>query len=427
MTQLKSFHQLLIVFALFSFLFSQGCKESLSECDRNNLGSGNGEEEPTAYCPLVYSSETPMGPSGSIFDKQKFINALEDSISSAVGYQIAVGYNGGIIGTASGGFARKKIDCIYFMSDCNIFNIASQTKSFTTAALLQLLTANNLTVDDLIWPYLPSDWVLPAYVKKLSFRHCLGHRTAVPGTNSDGKSTTNFAGLKLSFTSDAVDSLVVDSNPDNNKYRYLNADLAIMRLIIPALWKNLPDADNELKSAPAITDALSKKYYEKYMKTKVFEPVGVVDAEQKAPGGKDNTLHYFSSGNNAGAAFETDWTTHGGGGGWFMRASDIVKIIMGMWENDEVLSPENRIIMMDHPTLGWKQGFTTERNTTRGRAFSHGGDLGASDGEQVHGAFAILPDGIYVNMMVNSNIPGYNKANSTTLFRIICNAYNEAW
>ena len=163
------------------------------------------------------------------------------------------------------------------------------------------------------------------------------------------------------------------------------------------------------------------------MKTKLFQPVGVVDAEQVAPGNDEMTLYYDLNSSDPGDEYVQDWRSHGGGGGWYMRASDIVKVIMGMWENNAILSPANRNIMMDHPTFGWKQGFNEERNTSRGRAFGHGGDLAYKNEGHMHGVFAILPDGIYADIMINSTFPDDPDRGSSSLFRIICDAYEGAW
>ncbi|MFN0057736.1 MAG: serine hydrolase domain-containing protein [Planctomycetota bacterium] len=64
-----------------------------------------------------------------------------------------------------------------------LFEIASATKQFTGAAILKLVEAKKLKLDDSIAMHLPN---IPDDCKKITVRHLLQHTSGIPGTNAEG-------------------------------------------------------------------------------------------------------------------------------------------------------------------------------------------------------------------------------------------------
>lgn len=402
---------------------------SISACKKENSPNecGGGEGDGFEVCQNQVDLGIEEGITFAAGGKKLNVYKMVDSISATlknrvVGYQIAVCYNGQVVAAQAWGYAKRVPDCPVLMDDCSKFNIASQSKTITTAALLQLLDANNLTVDSAIAPYLPSGWAVSGYMSRLRFRHFISHRTAFPGTNSATPSTSNWNACKTFVESTPQPAVCPNpNNPDQNAFDYRNCNLAIMRIIIPALWRKLPTAPAELKNAPAITDALCQKYYEQYVQQYVLTPAGVsASLKQSSPG---DVLFYDWTSTDAGDDYFTDWTLHGGGGGWVMNAAKLARTMYAIGYNDAVCTPANRAIMQSHPTLGWRGGFTNTANTTQGLAFGHGGDLNSQGGE-MHGNYAILPNGITVSVMINSDDPDGGQGND--LFNYIINAFEGA-
>lgn len=360
---------------------------------------------------------------GTKLNVDAMVTAIAANLKNRVtGYQIAV-CNGGTIAAAEAwGSAKQWPDCYVQMNDCSRFNIASQSKTITTAALLQLLDANGLTIDSAVAPYLPNGWQRTAYMNRLCFRHFLSHRTAFAGANSATPTTSDWNACKTFVESVPQPAMCPNQNiPDQNTFDYKNCNLALMRIIIPTLWKNLNSAPAELKNAATITDALCTKYYELYVQQFVLAPSGATGTlTQTNPG---NVLFYNYGTLDAGDEYFLDWTGHGGGGGWVMNAVNVARTMHAIGYKDAVCTPANRAIMRGHPTLGWRAGFLNTTTTSQGVANGHGGDLNSQQGE-MHGNYAILPNGVVVSVMINSDDPDGNQAND--LFNYIINAYEDA-
>ncbi len=362
-------------------------------------------------------------PTGGTLDVYEMLTKISAKLDKkVVGYQIAVNVNGLTRATSAYGKAKQSPDCEITMTDCSKFNIASQTKTITVAALLKLLDANGLTVDSSVSAYLPTAWTRTSYMNRLRFRHFISHRTAFPGSNSANPNTSNWDACKTFVESTPQPAFCTNpSNPDGNGFDYKNCNMALMRIIIPTLWRNLATAPAELKNAPQITDELCKKYYELYVKQFILIPANAAGSlKQSSP---NDVLYYTFGSKDAGDDYYLDWTGHGGGGGWVMNAVDLAKTMYAIGNNDAICTSANRAIMRNHPTLGWSGGFTNAFNTTRGLAFGHGGDLNSQGGE-MHGNFAILPNGVVVAVMINSDDPDGGESND--LFTYIINAYESS-
>lgn len=415
----------IVVTIVVGACFALSCKEDTvgGDCPREDNGSGSGVQTFVDCTPAVLGSD-PSGAAGGIFNTTAFLDMIEDSLDGVLGYQIAVGWNGSIVGTRSFGTARSTEDCILDFNQCNRMNGASIAKNLTAAATLKLLEANNLTVDSLVAPHLPASWDPTTYAKALSFRHFLAHRSALPSANNNFGTTLSYSGLQTFVQSTELDEEINDpADPDQNTYVYKNANFALMRIVIPQLWKNLPDAPQELKDAVEITDELSKKYYEQYIKTKLLAPSGVNEATLNMDGNDEATLYYDFAASEAGTGYTFDWRGIAGGGGWWISARDLVKYMQGIQNNDAILSPANRTLMYGHPTLGWRFGFNRSIDTSRGTGQGHGGSIGS----YLSGVLFHMPENISICIMANSDHPTQPNYGNNMLQSWIGNCYDAAW
>lgn len=103
--------------------------------------------------------------------------------SEVVGFSgsVLAARDGQVIAAASAGFAD--IERTNPNTPATFFELASVTKQFTAAAVLQLEQQNKLTLDDPISKHLPG---VPANCSAITVRHLLQHTTGIPGSNSQG-------------------------------------------------------------------------------------------------------------------------------------------------------------------------------------------------------------------------------------------------
>ncbi|MEZ5006984.1 MAG: serine hydrolase [Chitinophagales bacterium] len=426
---MRNYINKLIVVCIFAMgWISQSChSDDVSLCPRDgDDGGAGGNTSEYVYCESAVIGSNPIGIAGGTFNTNVFLNMMDSLLNGIVGYQVAVGWNEQIVGLRSVGNARNENDCILRFNECNRMNGASIAKNLTAAATLKLLEANNLTVDDLVAPYLPDSWEPSDYAKTLSFRHFLAHRTALPSVNSDFDNTLSYDGLKTFIESEPVDTQVINpANPDENMYVYKNANFATMRVVIPQLWKNTGVQIVDLQQATEITDYLSQRYFDEYITKELLNPSGVFDATLNMPSGAQEATLYYDASNldSEGTPYTLDWRYISGGGGWWISARDLVKYMQTIQNNDAVLSSGNRALMYGHPTLNWRFGFNRAIATTRGTGQGHGGQIG----DRLRAILCHLPENISICVMTNSTHPAISDYDNSTLQSMIISSYDAAW
>ena len=120
-----------------------------------------------------------VGPNGTTLNKEDLIKAISKRLNSkCVGYQVVISVNGTQRSIYAYGDARLAQDGnsrVMFVNEK--YNIASCSKTITAAALLRALSAKQKTVNDLIYPYLPSHWTLGTGIKTITFKQLLTHQS----------------------------------------------------------------------------------------------------------------------------------------------------------------------------------------------------------------------------------------------------------
>lgn len=222
------------------------------------------------------------GFSSLTFDMKLFEKKLHDDLlGQAIGYTYAIAQGGELTLSTGRGLARAyPDDNIMLWEPGKESNLGSVSKNLTATAVMQLLNANNLTIDSPIAPYFPPSWKPSTSVSKLTFRALLSHRSGLRGGGT-------WDTLKQVVATE-IDPEVAD--PDHNgivNYSYQNVNFALFRMIIPYMWDEsrvtLAFSEGLFLISEMFTggkDSLSRaqkttEWYEDYMQKHVFGPIGV--------------------------------------------------------------------------------------------------------------------------------------------------------
>lgn len=414
---MKSIINYSFVLLLTAVLFTvAGCKKNPVECQYDDSGTGGWGEWPAyiKFCTSV-DFETPITDvsSGKTFNHDKFIAALNDSLLNIGGVQYAVLQGGFVYLNGASGVARSEGSCPEgALTPCNKMNIASCTKLMTAACVMKMLYDQGLDENDSIGPFLPVNWQCPTAMRSLRFQDLLRHRSGLHQftANSNFDVTLSFNGLQtLAQTGPNTDSI--------GFARYRNANYALMRIIIPALWKNLPSCPNALSNADTITDLISQQYYDEAIRQFVLNPVGAEGELDAAAMGDFETLYYLPGGGGSSGA--GNWKNKAGGGGWNMTALDMAKVINGIY-NGVIVSSTVRDAMLNN-NIGFWNTLTVNDGQLRG----HGGDIAGSPPPQEMHSLMVHHTTQNISIAVNINTGTINSGQG--LYNIVRNAYDQAW
>ena len=184
------------------------------------------------------------------------------------------------------------------LTDSTVFNIASASKTFATAAIIKLRDSGRLSLDDNLSKFFPE---FPEHVfSRVTLRHVLSHTSGLPDKRPRTADQWNeyiktnqspfgygpdylLYGREEELTSffKTVDSLI--SEP-GSRYEYQNAPYLLI---------------------PTIVERVTGKSYEAWMKQNIFKPAGLQEtdyydpaklmAHAYAPANRDNTDGRFRS------------------------------------------------------------------------------------------------------------------------------------
>lgn len=159
--------------------------------------------------------------------------------SSTAGVSAAVLWADGAFWEGSAGLADETAGRALTPRDT--MRIASTTKSFTAAVVLQLVEEGRLGLDDVLAPLLPGRGLDEA----LTVRHLLGHRSGLwnftldPGVDTAGKA----------WDPEEILALAVDRGrvfPPGSHFAYSNTNYVVLGLVIEAITGN--PAESEIRS-----------------------------------------------------------------------------------------------------------------------------------------------------------------------------------
>jgi CubicO group peptidase (beta-lactamase class C family) len=156
----------------------------------------------------------------------------------------------------SGGFGYANIAGMSPATTSSLFRIASMSKSFTALAILQLRDAGRLRLDDPISMYVPEATYLEPLTTdapEITIRHLLTHSAGFPEDNPWGDRQLADSDEELR---ELIASGVSLSNVPGVEYEYSNLGFALLGQIV---------------------QTVSGMEFRTYMKTHVFEPLGMHD------------------------------------------------------------------------------------------------------------------------------------------------------
>lgn len=292
--------------------------------------------------------------------------------------------------------------------------IASVTKTFTAVATLQLLEANDLTIEENISDWLPDNWTKGVGIEDLTFKHLLTHTSGFKqifnGLNEAKKDKwgNDWQGLKWIVKNGA--------RPDSSR-AYKNANFALLRVIIPKLWKasGMPDAD-----FTAITRDNHGLLYVIYATNHIFNPSGIdVGASCSASQlFKPQAMGYDANdASEQGLMSERSWANCGGDAGLRLSARDLGKFMASLIDGT-LLSPYSRL-MMDHFRLGWRKN-SNEAGDGREGKWWHDGVWNISNNRGYRACVMKYPDNVVAALVINS------RTESKTACSILKDGYNDA-
>lgn len=357
---------------------------------------------------------------GLVFNIDKFEENLIDYITfygkEPVGWAYTISANGQLQKSFADGMARTADDGeLPFTLDKEI-NVASVTKFYTAIAAMQLLEANNISVDEKIDSWLPSSWAQGPAINNLSFGDLLSHHSGLKSENTNFSTTLTYQGLK-----DCIETGVVKLK----SREYLNVNFALFRILIPSLWSALnANLDIDLES-----DANTQYWYLLYMQQYIFDEMNLANVGCVPEDRSIATLYYNVDDPvlNRKGDFYDNWNAWAGGGGYFMTVLEMAKVLAYFEHTNNLLSEQQRNIMKENRFGMEEEDASLE---IHGSYFSKGGSISNSDTQSetqgVLTQMVMFPsNGIDCVVVMNSRNQTFK--DDKNLRQTIYNAYNDAW
>jgi D-alanyl-D-alanine carboxypeptidase len=142
-----------------------------------------------------------VGSVSSARDEVDRLMAHEMAARKIPGAAVAVIANGAVVKRASYGKASLELEVA--ATAASLFTLASTTKEFTAVAIMTLVQAGKLALDDSVRMHLPE---LPASWAPVTIRHCLSHTSGLP----DGLAADQVNVIPLAGERDALLALLAD-------------------------------------------------------------------------------------------------------------------------------------------------------------------------------------------------------------------------
>lgn len=347
--------------------------------------------------------------------EENIIDYVESGGDSPIGWAYTISKNGNLQRSNAFGKARNSADGTLDFTLNKEINVASVSKFYTAIAVMQLLEANDLTIEDNIADWLPESWVKGPGVNGLSFKDLLKHESGLQSTNNNFDTTLGYQGLRNCIQTGVV----------NAKTRtYLNVNFALYRVLIPSLWSNL-------EGSPVIdieNDANTQFMYLLYMQQNIFDRLSL-PLVGCFPESRDiSTLYYnVNDGSNNGGVYYGDWNNKSGGGGYFMTTLEMSKV-NAYFEHTEVLVNKDQRDLMKLHRLG--MDVADPADEIHGNYYGKAGSIGTSSdptvSQGVRTQIVMFP-GTGVDCVVVMNSQGVTLEGTNSLRQMIYNAYNDAW
>jgi len=323
------------------------------------------------------------------FDLERFAdnieNALKDKEVVKYGFEVRRGLS--VIQRADG---PKRTQADLPASDFTVFdrfNPASVAKTITAVATLQLLSKESVSIDDPIYPYLPTNWNIPDSSKTITFKEVLNHTSGLRDGNASGY---DYQGMKALIEHGI--------NPKDKVSLYQNVNYALLRILVASL-----DGFNDWNNDPA-TQTCSR--FISYVNEKIFSPLGIYNVEYK-PAANAPTLFYpFPAGNAHGTAYG-DWTNIAGPAGANLSVHELT--IFGAATFNGMLLSNSMVSALQQNDLGFYQseGYPKgQQYPDGGHAWGKSGYFPGSmnGGAELQSAIVHFENGVTAMLVINGAV-----------------------
>jgi CubicO group peptidase (beta-lactamase class C family) len=319
------------------------------------------------------------------------------------------------------------------------FDLASVAKTITAVAVLaafdELAEYNNpqqVTLESSINPYLQMIWPggVHTSVQSITFRDLLRHTTPLCSNGrTGGDSYASLKALMAQAPSPPDGAWKPGPNSGQNGiYTYCNHNYALMRILLPLLVEGraaFRNPDDSLKTDAEI-DKLTAVSYRNYVRSKVFDPIGLSGVDDLYTGAAPETIYFGSDGlavpdkvnvgvgANWGYDQRADTTVRtAGSGAWFLSAKEYSLFIANLWAGNII--PTSTVLKLLTPySLGMDLGSLPGGQTTWGK--NGGGGWGGPWAQWV--TFA---DGYTAVLLSNS------PAGAISFRAMLEQSYDAAW
>lgn len=206
-------------------------------------------------------------------DVKKFATLIENQYKDKVsGLAYVIYFNNKIYynGTGGTGWARRPVDAPQVAHSAQQRQPLASTTKYPTALLVaKILEKNGKTLDEKVYPYLPSNWKPHTDFKKITFRQLLAHKTGLY------KYGNKYAHMKRMVENG------IDTAEYNNGIRdYDNINYFLPHYVIPYLIGKLenPNLLSQLKTSESDTSKLKYNMasaFQMAIRSNVFKLAGL--------------------------------------------------------------------------------------------------------------------------------------------------------
>jgi len=355
------------------------------------------------------------------FDIDLFVANLDEKFADVAGAQLVVIEDGRLheawpVGNAT--WAPDPEGDVALDMDERM-TVASVSKFIGTIALMDVLEAEGIDVDEPIRPYLPPTWrdaVHPDHDLgsnwAVTFEGLLTMDTALAfpsgGSTSPGRHSSN-AEMLQALSSPAA---------PGRWGSYQNGNFTLLRILIGELVYDLDE------TAPGYTDELVAQVYEDHLNDNVFEPLGIPSVGHVRPAGSVSRAYQypidtgFSDGSgNVGWLPSDRWPVTAGSTELYLTALELAEVSAYFAHDDAgtLLSVEQRETMLD-----LELGLTESVTGVHGRYPSKQGGRGPDGSSRGYRSRVMFyPNGVEAVVITNSYV--------TALGPWLRDAFDDAW
>ncbi len=300
--------------------------------------------------------------------REHFISAFKDD---AVGFAWVVQKNGQPVSVGGHGWARapwEKKDASVPMTADTRMAIGSITKPLTAVALLRLIERrDDLSLDQAALPFLKHRIKKTAPgVEKITLQQLMQHRSGLK--NQGPKTKTRWQRVE------EVLNLPMARAP-GGKREYNNRNYLVVRSVL---------------------ERAARQPYDQFMQQQLLRPMGVRRASLLADTRRPVIAYRSKQTSGPGWELTDDFTDLAGAGGWYFSARELAMVLHGV-RTHKVLSAETTKKMF-REEIGWFGSYHPF-----GWYHQHGGGQGNGRGQGYSSQALILPDGVDIVLLCNTN------------------------